>query len=292
MKKTPRRIILIAVILIGIIYIIISIAKSSPKKNPARSPSISGAPARVYGTVEPEGGEVYVSPPITRNIVKIYAKEGEPVAKGQKLATLDNKVEQAEYDAALTRTELAQKTLELSRDKYERNKSLVEKGISELEYKQLKLAVELDSLNLLAALSELDLAKARLEQLDLKSPVDGVLYKFDIRLGESVAAGDNSIIIIGKPKLWVRLYVESFWSNRIKIGDVYQIKDAESNEMIGNGKVITKRPYLGSKVLKTEDIYERFDTKYQEVILEFETDKKDIPIGLSVLAEIKSTQPK
>ncbi|MFB0509300.1 MAG: efflux RND transporter periplasmic adaptor subunit, partial [bacterium] len=231
MKKVLKSIILPVVIVLGIIYIIVNVIKSSPKKIPAKSPVLTESPARVYGIVEPEGGEVYVSPPLTRQVAKIYVNERASVKKGQRLCRLENSVEKAQYEASLARVELAFKALELSRDKFERNKNLLaNKAISEYEYKQLRLNLELDSLNLVAARREADLAKARLEQLDLKSPINGIVYKFDVKLGESFPAGDNSRIIIGKPGLWARLYVEAFWTDRVKIGDVYQIRNSETNQ--------------------------------------------------------------
>jgi hypothetical protein len=81
--------------------------------------------------------------------------------------------------------------------------------------------------------------------------------------------------------------VESFWIERIEIGEKYIVKDSETEEVVGAGTVISKSPYLSGKTFKTNDPYERFDIKYQEVILKFKPEKKNIPIGLSVVAEIK-----
>ncbi len=39
-------------------------------------------------------------------------------------------------------------------------------------------------------------------------------------------------------------------------------------------------PYMGRRNYRTEDLQERFDTKFQDVILELKPEKKDIPIGL------------
>ena len=43
---------------------------------------------------------------------------------------------------------------------------------------------------------------------------------------------------------------------------------------------------MGRRDFRTEDMQERFDTKFQEFILEFNSSKENIPIGLSVPAEL------
>lgn len=291
MKKNLRNIALTLIVVLGLFYIVTSIKRSSPEMDAADPPVLSRAPARVYGTIEPEGREVFVAAPLTRQVIAIYVSEGDTAEKGQKLCTLENDVEKAQLAAALARVDLSRKALAISKDKFIRNTSMYkDKAVTEYEYTQSKLKMELDSLDLLTAEKEAELAKARLDQLDLKSPIDGIVYKFDVRLGESLPEGDNSLIILGKPDLWVRLYVEAFWMERIRIGDAFQIKNAETNETIGTGTVISKTLYLGGKVFRTNDPYERFDTKYQEVILELKPEKKNIPLGLSVLAEIKSDE--
>jgi hypothetical protein len=44
---------------------------------------------------------------------------------------------------------------------------------------------------------------------------------------------------------------------------------------------------MGRRNFRTEDSQERFDTKFQEVVLELVSSKEDVPIGLSVIAELR-----
>jgi hypothetical protein len=112
------------------------------------------------------------------------------------------------------------------------------------------------------------------------------VYKFDVRLGETLAAGDNTRIILGSPDLWIRLYVESYWLDRITLGSRYNVFHSETSELLGSGEVIYKSPYVGKRDTRTEDVQERFDTKFQEVVLSLKKEKEIIPIGLSVVAEL------
>jgi len=288
MKNKVKIIGISIIVVLGMIYIVMSIRRSSPEKTPAEAPILPHVPARIYGQIEPEGGNVYVTAPQTRQIIAIHVAEGDTVTAGQKLCTLENSVEKAQVASDSAKVELAKKAWDISRDDFIRNAGLyANSSISEYEYTHSKLKVEFDSLNLIFAQNQVKLSQAKLDQLELKSPIDGVVYKFDVRLGESLLEGDNSFILIGKSDLWIRLYVESFWIGRINIGEKYVVKDSETEEVVGTGTVISKSPYLGGKIFKTNDPYERFDIKYQEVILRFRPEKKNIPIGLSVVAEIQ-----
>jgi multidrug efflux pump subunit AcrA (membrane-fusion protein) len=268
-------------------FIVYSFVKSSPPLQAVKTPLLAESPARVYGTVEPAGREVFVSPPVTKEVMQVYVKEGDRVIKGQKLCSLDNDVELSQLRLAEAKVEAAKRALAISRDEMKRKKNLFDKNVdSEFVYTQSRLRVELDFSNLRVARKEAELAKSRLEQLELKSPIDGIVYKFDVRLGETLSSGDNSRIIIGSPDLWVRFYVESFWLGRISLGTSYNIFHSETGEHLGSGEVIYKAPYVGRRDFRTEDTQERFDTKFQEVVLSLKREKDNIPIGLSVVAEL------
>jgi multidrug efflux pump subunit AcrA (membrane-fusion protein) len=288
MKKMTKIFIGSAVILCGIIFVITSFRKASVPPQAANSPDISKAPVRVYGVVEPAGREVFVSPPMTKRVMEIYVKEGDPVSPGQRLCSLENSVEESQVRLAEAKVASAQKSLELSMDEMNRAKKLYKTKVdSEYKYTQARLKKELQKERLTVARQELDVAKAQLGQTVLCSPINGRVYKFDIRLGETLAAGDNSQIMLGAPDLWVRLFVESFWKDRVEIGSVFKVSDSETREFIGTGKVVYRSPYMGRRDFQTEDMQERFDTKYQEVVLNLMPEKKSIPVGLSVVAELK-----
>jgi multidrug efflux pump subunit AcrA (membrane-fusion protein) len=286
-KRVLRGLALLVIVAAGLLYIATSIARSSPEKTPSEAPEVSETPARVYGMVEPRGGEVYVNPPMTRRVTAIFATEGDTVRQGQVLCSLENSLELAELAAARADVAVARQALAISRDERERNAALYQaNSITDREFTLSRQKAELDSLAVEAARKRVDLAQAGLDQLQLTSPIDGVVYKFDVRLGASLRADEAPRIILGEPGLWVRLYVEAFWTNRVNVDDRYEIKDAETGEIVGMGTVVQKLPYLAGKAITTNDLYERFDTKYQEVILDLSAERTDIPLGLSVMAEL------
>lgn len=292
MKKIIKFIFYSGLIIGGTAFIVLTFLRSSPQPQIVQPLDISKVPARVYGKVEPAGREVFVGSPVTRKIVRIHVNEGDKVKRGQKLISLENDVETAQLQVALAKVETLRKILAISQDNLKRRENLYAKNAdTEYAYTQAKLQVELDLSNLSLAEKEVELAKAQLDQLELRSPIDGLIYKFDVRLGETLTSGDTSKITLGAEDLWVRLSVEVFWMDRVKIGDRYRILNAETNELVGVGEVIAKAPYLGRRNFRTEDDQERFDTKYVDVVLKLDKEADDIPLGLAVVAEILPPSP-
>ena len=287
MSRT-RKTFLWVVVAVVVLFIVFALFRSRPTQAVGEPPGLGEVPTRVYGRIEPAGGEVFVAPPMTRNVVELLAAEGDTVTKGRELCALEKSVEQAGLRAAEARVEAARRAWDLSRDAHERNAPLfADKRISEYEYNQTRLKAELDSVNLVAARREVELAAAQLEQLTLRAPTDGIVYKFDVRLGQTLVAGDNKSIILGAPDLWARLYVEAFWTDRVQVGTRMKLLDAETHGEVGSGIVIRKAPYLGTREIRTEDTRSRLDTEFQEVIVGIDELKRPVPIGLYVLAELE-----
>jgi len=269
------------------VFIFTNFKRSSEPPVIAAPADFSAVPVKVYGIIEPAGRKVFVGSPLTKRITKIYVKEGDWVKLGQRICDLENSVEKKQVELSLAKVALAQKSFVLSTDDLKRTKKLFKTKInSESKYTQAKINNELDLKRIKVANSELNVAKAKQEQTILRSPIEGLVYKLDILLGETLSSNDNNQIVLGANKLWIKLSVESFWRNKVTLGSVFTIYDSETHEILGKGTVIQRSPYMGRRDFRTEDTQERFDTKFQEFILEFNTSKENIPIGLSVLAEL------
>jgi multidrug efflux pump subunit AcrA (membrane-fusion protein) len=287
MKKQFSVIIGVIAFCCAAVFIFTSFKRSSEPPVIAAPTDFSAVPVKVYGIIEPAGHKVFVGSPVTKRVTEIYVQEGDRVKVGQRICDLENNVEKKEEELFLAKVSLSQKSFVLSTDELKRSKKLFKTKIdSEYKYTQAKIKNELDLKRIKVAKSELDVAKAKLEQTVLRSPVEGVVYKLDVHLGETLASNDNDRIILGSDKLWVKLSVESFWRDKIAIGSVFTVYDSETRENLGKGTVIQRSPYMGRRDFRTEDMQERFDTKFQEFILEFNSSKENIPIGLSVLAEL------
>jgi HlyD family secretion protein len=289
MKKTITLLILSVLVIFGLIFIVQSFRNSSMPPEIAEPPDIAATPIRLYGIVEPAGREVFVSPPMTRRVTRVHVREGDQVKAGQLLCELENSVEKQQVNLASARLSLSHKALELNADEVKRTKRLFADLVdSEYRYTQALLAKELEEERIAVARNELQVSKAQLEQTMLRAPIDGTVYKFDVRLGETLSAGENSRIVLGLEDLWVRLHVESFWRDRVQTGMLFAIHDSETGRQIGTGTVLQRMPYMGRRDFRTEDMQERFDTKFQEVIMSLATGApEEIPIGLAVVAHLQ-----
>ncbi len=285
MAKKMRSILIWVIVILVVFFVGFSVKRSAPVKSAPVPPKLADAPARVYGAVEPLGGAVYVAAQVPRSVARIAAREGDTVRAGQTLAVLESSVEEAKVNAAFDRATAAEKAYAISREAYDRAAGLfAAKGISEQEFRQALLKAGLDSANYGAAMADAELARAQLEQLTLKAPVDGIVYKLDLRLGQTLAAGDDSKITIGSPRQQARMFVESFWLGRLKMGDSYKVVNSETGRELGTGRVASLSPYVGGRTVRTDDANERFDAEYQVVVLELDT--AGLPLGLNVIAEI------
>jgi multidrug efflux pump subunit AcrA (membrane-fusion protein) len=265
-------------------FIVSTIASVNRGSPPAEPPDPLTAPVRVYGWVEPEGGEVRLSLPGGRKLITAHVREGDRIRRGQKLCTFDNSVEEAQLNVALARLAGSRKTAEISLDELNRKKKLFDaSAISEFDYLTVLGKKEIDEINVEVADREVELASAQLDRLTITSPLDGVVYRFDLRIGESYSDGDDTRILLGSRGLQVRLFVEVFWIGRLKPEDSYAVFNSETGEQVGTGTIISQSLALGPKTIQSEDPQERQDTSFQEVLLSLQTSRAHVPIGLTVV---------
>jgi len=268
-----------------VLFVVFAVLRSAPRKSAPVPPKLADAPARIYGTVEPLGGPVYVAAQVPRSIVRIAVREGDVVQAGEALVILESSVEEAQVRSALDRAVAADNASAISREASERASGLyATKGISEQDYRQALLKARLDSANASAARSDAALAQTQLGQLTLKSPVNGIVYKLDVQLGQTLTAGDDSKIIVGLARQQARMFVESFWLGRLKVGAGLKVFDSETNHELGTGQVVSLSPYVGGRTVRTDDIRERFDAEYQVAIVALDT--AGLPLGLNVVAKV------
>jgi multidrug efflux pump subunit AcrA (membrane-fusion protein) len=165
---------------------------------------------------------------------------------------------------------------------------------AEIEFSQKTLEAEQLRRQIATAEAEVELKHRQLDTLILRSPIKGFLYTFDVRLGEHLTPQDYQRIVLGNPEMQVRLFLESFWIDKVRVGDRFLVRDAEIPRKIGIGKVVWISDYVGARDFRTEDSLERLDTKYAQAILQLEKAEKATPITLGkiVLCERQPVETK
>lgn len=284
-----RRMILPLVVLVAVVaagsYIRLSLQRAAAPLLPAQPASLADAPLRVYGLVEPLEREVFVGPLQARRVIEVAAKEGDPVAAGAVLCRLDDDLERQAVAVAQSRLEEAVRRLDLTRDHLRRKRELAaQKVIPESELSSIELQAKFEEQQVATARAELALREEEREKLTLRSPVTGIVYKLDVRLGEHLTPQDYQRITVGRPEKQVRLFVETFWLGRIALGDRFVVRETETLREVGTGVVTAISPHVGARDFRTDDRLERLDTKYSQIILRLNA-PASVPINLLVLCE-------
>ncbi|NLB83432.1 MAG: hypothetical protein GX791_04215 [Synergistaceae bacterium] len=158
-----------------------------------------------------------------------------------------------------------------------------------LEYRQKSLETALLGRQIQTARAEAEMRRRELDILTLRSPIHGHLYKFDLRLGEQFLPQDYRRIVIGREEKQVRLFVEAFWLDKVKVGDIFMLRDADTGSTAGSGRVASISEYVGARDFRTEDALERLDTKYAQAVLHLKG-TTSLPLGKLVLC-IKNGEP-
>lgn len=286
MKKKITYGILIVIIALIIVFNVTSIRKASGQYPPAAAPGLDTSALVFYGRIQPAGKEIDVGPRTAGIVRAVLIREGEPVREGQVLCMFDDAVEKADYAVALSRVETSRKAAAISAEKLVRSEPLTRsRSITESEYLQLKLKKELDEAAIAVRVKEAELAEAKLKRRRVEAPVDGIVYKYDIRVGEMFQPGDRNRIIIGPPGLELCCDLEALWSGRFDRDKTYLVFHAETGELLGKGYFVSASRYLRPKTVATEDAKERLSALYQEIILRFAPDRPGLPIGLPVMVK-------
>lgn len=121
---------------------------------------------------------------------KIFVDEGRPVKKGQIMFQLLPIVYQAEKEKAAAEVNYAEV-------EYQNAKQLADKNV--ISPNELALA----KAKLNKAMAELSLAEAHLKFTEIKAPFDGLMDRFNVRLGALLDEGDVLTTLSDISKLWV-----------------------------------------------------------------------------------------
>lgn len=185
---------------------------------------VTVAPFKTYieiqGRVDADEN-VFVSSEMPGTITKINVKVGNQVSKGTVLAETDVRP-QIQQLAEL------QTNLDLAKQNYEKIKSLWDQKIgTEIQYLQSKATKEgLDSR--IAGVQE------QIRMSKIISPINGTVDRVDIKLGQSVAPGMQSISVINFSELKVKADVAESYASRVKSGNEVLVLFPDSKDTIAS----------------------------------------------------------
>jgi HlyD family secretion protein len=232
-------IIILVIILALVLYFLLS---SKGEKNKGE---ISAS-----GTVEIT--EVEVSSKLAGRIEKLLADEGDSVLKDQVLIELETKELQAQlkqaqaaYQVSLSQLAQSKSNSENLRTNLERTRQLFKAGSStqqQFDDQETKYQMAKDQLNSVTHLTEqnkamIDLIKVNLDNMVIKSPINGLVLSKNTEIGEVVSPGSSLLTLGDLSHPWVKIYIKEADLGKVKLGQEAQVKIDTYPEKVFEGKV-------------------------------------------------------
>jgi len=216
------------------------------------------APARPAGVtaITIPSADVTLSFVQAGRIADVKVREGESVKTGHVLAVQDDAVERAklaQLEAESQNTtqiqaaeaSLAQKKVDLKKIET----AAANNAATELELEYAKLNVTIAGLSLQVAIFEheqakrkFDEAKLQIDNMSLKSPIDGSVEKIDVETGESINALESAIRVVQIDPLWIDVPVPMTQAMNLRYGAAAQVEFPEPKKATAEGIVI----YIGA----------------------------------------------
>lgn len=144
------------------------------------------------GTINPVA-LVNVGSQVSGTVSELHADFNDRVTKGQVLLKLDPTIFNAQIRQAEASVASARATLKLNQASFARNQQLVtQQFISSLALDQSRRELEVANANLALAQAQLDRALADRNNSVIRAPIDGIIIKRTIDMGQTVAASFNT----------------------------------------------------------------------------------------------------
>lgn len=199
------------------------------------------ARVEAYGVVEPEppgashpAGGAKLAAPAAGIVVAVPVSEGQRVKAGDIIVRLDDRMAQAAVEKARTALTLAEEVAA----RQERLKAV--DGTSE------KLIQEAQQ-QLAAARAELASAKAALAQVQLASPLDGVVTRINVSPGQAVDPNLVVAEIVDLDRLVISASVPATEAAALRPGQSAEFLTGEGDTPAGTGRVVFVSPSVDPK---------------------------------------------
>ncbi|MDX2151900.1 MAG: efflux RND transporter periplasmic adaptor subunit [Bryobacteraceae bacterium] len=177
----------------------------------------------LIGTVQAVQG-VNVSADLPGIVSRIAFESGEAVEKGQVLAELDTRQEQAQLAAAQSERNLA----ELN---FKRLDGLVSEGaISKSEYDRAAAQQKQTE-------ARVDEIRATMERKTIRAPFAGVLGLRKVNLGQYLSPGDALVALQSFDPIYVNFGVPQQRAGEVRVGQTVRITAGERNQILFEGRV-------------------------------------------------------
>ncbi len=257
------------------------------------------------GRIQPQT-KVDITAEVSAQIIKIYVKEGDLVARGDLLLLLDtiqlqSDVSQARYslDEISSRAEAGKAQLEIDKLEAERQRKLYEQNLgSENAASTARYNFENSEANYRASLAQVETARARLEKAEdnlsktsIRAPMDGVLTYLSVEVGEIAQAqtaftqGQTLMTIADLSVFEVEIDVDESEIAKVGIGQKAKIKVDAFRDTSFVGTVVE----IGNSALVAGQGTDNYTTSFR-VKVRFDAAEVTFRPGMSATVDITTSQ--
>lgn len=177
----------------------------------------------------------------------IHLPEGSTLKSGQAIMSLDSNQEQAELAQAEAASRGAQSELERAKAEFERIQRLREDNIySEKQFLDARAAAELAQSRYDQSRAAVELARVRLANRSITSPIDGIFLKTNKLVGEAVERYETVARVVDVSSLEMVVFCDAEFFSLFKTGqqvDVRLFRSAEDQPIV-SGTVIHTDPII------------------------------------------------
>jgi len=286
--KSAKGFVLPVVALAALIFGVISVVRSQPRRevtNPPSPPPVSSYARTVaaVGLVETSTENIAVGTEIAGVVTKIYVDVGSRVTAGDPLFSIDSRATRAELATRHAAVEVAEAALAEAKYQLELGQRLTnQRVLSVEENKNRGFAAQKAEAQLAQARAQLKSTETDLERLTVRAPVDGQVLQVKVHLGEFAPTGalPTPLILLGSvDKLHVRVDVEEHEAWRV-LPEARAAASVRGNANLKTPLTFVRfEPFVVPKKSLTGDSTERVDTRVLQVIYRIEDQNVPLFVG-------------
>ena len=163
--------------------------------------------------------KVMLSPELDGRVKKIHFREGQSVAKGELLVSLDAVKLKKRLEAQQSGLKEARARMKNARRTYQRQQALYDKGVGSEEARDESLTSYTAAMAKVERLqSEIDELRETIEDTRIRAPFSGTLGEARVDSGQFIRAGSPLVLLTKKDRLEVSFTVPERYMDRVKVG--------------------------------------------------------------------------
>lgn len=211
-------------------------------------------------------------------------EEGDAVKKGDLICRLDKTDVQADVDQRRADLDIAEAELAQAQNTFERRNKLFEKGLiskEELDNNDLSLAQA--NGKLVRARIAYDQALVRLDETEVRSPIDGIILKKLVEAGQIISSGINNVsggtaivAIADMSRVYIEVGIDEIDVGKVRIGQKAMVVADAFPQRSFEGTIIRMAPEA-----KVEQNVTQFN-----VVVEVENKRGKLKSGMNASVEI------